>query len=189
MLTAKTIQPISLRSQFIMFRDCWHLVKYIPRSEDAISQSIIRYKQQDPLITEKWNNLVVKHIIQLNINAGCVIRALGSREMVCTGKRPLDELCFKLAKYYSIEYNPYLLMKKDFTRPLHGLPKKLRVEQLNNKYIFNLSPALMPPSTILILDDIVTTGTTMLAIRDAIKLEIPKCEIFFFALARTMAKW
>jgi predicted amidophosphoribosyltransferase len=189
MLTATSIRPISLRSQFIMFNNCWHLVKYIPGSVDAISQSIIYYKHNEPTITERWNNLAVKLIAQLNFHPDCIVRALASREKQCTGTRPLDLLCHNLAKNYGLLYNQLLLTKKDFTRPLHNMPKKKRIETLNNKYVFNNTVIETEPKKILIIDDIVTTGTTMLAIRDAIRQVTLSAEVYFFAFARTAGKW
>ena len=90
MLTSSNVNPKSLRTQFIMFHDCWHLVNYTPRSNDAISQSIIRYKQMEFTISERWNHLAFKHITQFNIQPDCIVRALASREMIASGSKPLD---------------------------------------------------------------------------------------------------
>lgn len=189
MTTAVSTSPVSLRSQYIMFRDCWHLVNYLPRSEDAVSQSVLSYKQQDKLIAERWNNLAAKRVAELNIQPDYIVRALGSREMVCTGGRPLDQLCFKLAKAFDITYNPFLLMKKNFTIPLHRLSKKKRIRELDNQYVFNMLRSEKERPQILIIDDIVTTGTTMLAIRECIRQVLPKSDFYFFTLARTVGNY
>src|SRR5205085_1276290 len=110
--------------------------------------------------------IAAKQIVSLSIKPDYIIRALSSREMISSGKRPLDLLCFQLAKHYGVTYNPYLLMKKDFHRPLHGLTKKKRMEELQGKYVFNMMHAEKERPAILIIDDIVTTGTTMIAIRE-----------------------
>jgi predicted amidophosphoribosyltransferase len=69
------------------------------------------------------------------------------------------------------------------------MPKKKRIETLNYKYLFNSEFAAAEPKKILIIDDIVTTGTTRLSIREAIRQAIKPSEIYFFAFARTVSNW
>ena len=189
MHTATSIVPISLRSQFFMFKNCWHLVNYIPHSKDAVAQSIFCYKHHEPTMTERWNNLAFRLISQLNIQPDCIVRALGSHEMISLGTCPADLLCQHLANHYGIKYNPALLTKKHCTRPLHNMPKRTRIETLSNKYLFKLGSGETKPEKILIIDDIVTTGTTMLTIKDAFGRVTPQAEFYFFVLARTLNKW
>lgn len=92
----------------------WHLCYYIPKSRgnDELSESILRFKNNDPNISMRQATWAFYEIKKLNIKFDYVLRALGSRELVINIKnKPLDIIGNYLHDYLGFKYVPEILEK------------------------------------------------------------------------------
>jgi hypothetical protein len=132
-----------------------------------------------------------------------IIRALHHEETILREDAPstsLDKLGSALAHQFKGRYLPHLLRKSLPTQQIKGLSKEQREAELQGLYSLYPAPAAPPasfPPTIpaappagpptpsfLIIDDILTTGTTMKMIIGAILRSYPNANLLIFTLAK-----
>jgi predicted amidophosphoribosyltransferase len=186
-LTRKQLIPIDITNHFSGFAGGWYLVDYIPATPDKISLSIINYKLEFDNCVRKWNELAAKRFLTLDIKTDIVIRALTSHEVISNNTKPLDYLCHAIARATEAKHIPTLLQKRQPTAPMHRLNYMQRQKELKDIYFIN--PAYRgEPNSILIIDDIITSGATMNAIKKALLQQFPQASLYFFALGRTISR-
>ena len=159
---------------------------------DQYSQSLLRFKDGiEPEVTN-WSKVAgacLKNVIDVDL----IIRVLGSKEIKANGNSPLDVLCKEIEKsLITAKYSPDLLWKTRPTASLHSLPSKsARVSELNGVYKFKLPPYISnsKPIKLLLVDDIITSGTTMVSIYQAIKRISSNINVYFFSLGKTYDSW
>ena len=95
---------------------------------------------------------------------------------------PLDLLGQNLASTFSCQYLPSLLQKSTTTLSNKGLTREQRETQLQN--IYSIPHPLPDIQPILLIDDILTTGATVLAIIHSIRQSSPHNPIEVFTLAK-----
>ena len=117
-----------------------------------------------------------------------IIRALHHEETIIREDSPptsLDKLGSALALQFKGHYLPYLLRKSLPTQEIKGLSKEQREAELRGLYdLHPLPPGLPAESSFLIIDDILTTGTTMKMIIGAILYAYPRADLHIFTLAK-----
>ncbi len=167
----------------------YHLAYYqAPRYgfQDGISKYLQEFRAGREPLTSRWIALAVSGICK-TISFDIIVRALHSKETTVGGKSPLDSLCQAIAKESGATYAPERLHKTRDTKPVGSLgAKAARQQELVDIYQFNDS-GLSESCKILIVDDLVTTGSTLEAIAGAIRKTLPKAEINCFVLGRTQA--
>ncbi len=72
---------------------------------------------------------------------------------------------------------PELIQKRFPTRPLKILPARDRKKELENAYTLNKKLPTPHPKIFLLIDDTITTWTTMQAIVDLLRFHFPGTEI------------
>lgn len=150
-------------------------------------QEIINLKNNDYEAINKWNNVTKLALEQFNINnIDYIVRALGSKEVTATSLKPLDLIAQTISSKLDCEYVPERLRKKSITEPLKFAGNKInRNCIIKDSYIFDNSN-IKSDSTIMILDDLYTTGATT----EEIIRSIHKCDnsinIVIFTLLETV---
>lgn len=182
---------MALQHQYIDFDgeslNHYYLCNYLPlyKGSDDLSKSLIRFKAGSPVDVEAWTECSILEMNKISLNKGILIlRALSSDEMSTdlTHHTPLDRFATRLANLVEGTYQPDLLHKTQKTMSVKFLSLADRIEELQNVYAFTGQSSI---KEILILDDILTTGTTMKEIIKAIREVTPSSSITLFTLAST----
>lgn len=150
---------------------------------DRLSHSLLRFKSGCAVDVEAWCSCAVEELSKLSLlEDTLVLRALASSEFTAQEESGLDRLGARLQQELKFYYQPALLSKSRITRPLKQLSKTERGPELADAYLFS-TPYNIEWSTVLILDDILTTGATMHAITTAIRQKLPEIQVLGFTLA------
>ena len=189
-----------------IYTSCPHhyLCNYLPVSagRDTLSRSLLRFKHGLQPDLDGWIDCALQLLTPLPISADTIIvRALHHDETIVPDNQPtsLDLLGEALATRFQCQYHPNLLQKSRSTRQSKGLSRHQRRTELYN--IYTLEPpcstvapppgSTLAPSTptatppgFLIIDDILTTGTTAQMIIRAIRGSYPRSPLRVFTLAK-----
>jgi predicted amidophosphoribosyltransferase len=190
-----TLQRTSIRYKYYGYPH-FYLCSYLPLSarKDRLSLSLLKFKHGLQPDLDVWIDCAQKELDSLPWQPDTLIlRALRHDETTFAPSHPtpLDLLGQALATRFHCHYQPGLLRKSRPTRPCKDLPRYQRMAELQDTYIFtppsliHISPS--PPSTsspILLIDDILTTGTTLRTIIRAIREHCPDSPLLAFTLAK-----
>lgn len=179
-------QIISCPSGPVLHR---YLCHYKPRAvgSDKLSESLLRFKQGYSLDLQAWTECAQTVLTSVLDRTTTLVRALSHQEILITNPpyTPLDLLGSKLAHQCSGKYTPQCLLKKRTTKPLKLFSRAERQNELNQVYQVNPELISTSSNTIMILDDILTSGTTIRAIAEAFFQVAPEKVISAFTLAYT----
>jgi hypothetical protein len=116
-----------------------------------------------------------------------VIRALKSAELFTDTKSPsgLDRVGNSIAYVFGCHYQPQMIVKNKITRPVKNLGIQQRRKELSGVYEIKDGFIDLNHRKVLIIDDVVTTGSTACAIINAILDRYPLAKIDVLALAWT----
>ncbi|MBT6048131.1 MAG: hypothetical protein HOG49_15085 [Candidatus Scalindua sp.] len=183
----------NMSSNFQFLSGAYFLAYYIPRSHestDKVSSYILHFKKNKEPITSKWIALSSKEVCDHILNIDLIVRVLSSTELIASGNTSLDRLGATLAKYTGSKYEKQLLKKTRNTRSLKYLSRAERLEEIEGSYEFQRSQ-IVPHNNprILLIDDIVTTGSTIREVNRAIKSILPNCRLYFFTIGKTYDSW
>ena len=152
---------------------------------DPLSRSLLKFKLGAQPDLDAWVDCARAALAEEPPMSGTIlVRALGHRETsVLNGRpRPLDLLCQTLACDFGCRYLPTLLSKSRETPGNKGLSTRERATQLLD--VYSADPPAPPCTPLLLIDDILTTGTTIHAITLALRRSCPGCPVRIFTLAR-----
>lgn len=165
----------------------YFLCNYIAKSKgvDKLSKSLLGFKSGLYPHKQAWIDCSIAELKeQLLLQGALILRALGSDEQsISANQKPLDELGERLATVVDGTYAPALLTKSKVVPRMKGLSRTAREQELNGVYVFQTTEETY--SEILVLDDILTTGTTLTSIIKAIRVALPSTPITLFTLAFT----
>lgn len=152
---------------------------------DRLSQSLLRFKSGCEVDVEAWSSCIIEELKKFAWPENTLLlRALASNEVTIEQPTSLDRVGDRLRQELKFQYEPHLLSKAHVTPPLKQLSRNERHPALVNTYRFHADQTLATEwSTILILDDILTTGTTLKAIAAAIRQQLPDVPITGLTLA------
>jgi hypothetical protein len=164
----------------------YYLCNYVPfaTGSDKLSYSLIRFKRGEQIDMQAWTDCATDEIQKMVFpSKSIVLRALASHELRVqyVSSSPLDKLAFSVSSSIGARYRPYLLRKRKTHQPLKSLHLQDRIQTMGNLYTFQLKGLI---GSILLLDDIFTSGATMTAIIRSIRKKIA-CPIVLFTLATT----
>lgn len=170
----------------------FYLFNYVPvrnNKQDTVSKFLLKFKDNDKKAVKQWIEIAseeCKHIFQ-PMNIDSIIRVLGHKEKKSTKTlTPLDKLGKAIGSAIGSKYEPKTLTKTQTNQSLKFLSKKNRENQL--KGIYTYKPSNKNPKSLLLIDDVTTTGTTIAEVCRAIHKSSPDTEIYFLALAKTKRK-
>lgn len=173
-------------------KQCTHyyLAQYSPAgpAQDDLSKSLLRYKHNELRDRSGWLDYAHHEITSVAWpKDGLVVRALHSYENDRVFKRkPLDYLGNRLAWVLGWKYTPTLIRKLWPTQKAHHLfSKEQREDEFLNNYTLNEDIKYIKDTPVLIVDDIVTTGTTMSAILNALNDHCSSENLTVFSFAKT----
>jgi predicted amidophosphoribosyltransferase len=164
--------------------DHYFLCTYLPYSsgKDNLSRSLLRFKSRLQIDLQAWIECCSLELNSILSENFILLRALHNNETVPT-LSGMDHLGVELAEKNRCHFRPQWLTKIHPTRPLKSLRKTDRLMELNEVYQFRPNEAAHDQHY-LILDDILTTGTTAFAIARAIVDVEKDARITIFTLAK-----
>ena len=155
---------------------------------DRLSRSLLRFKDGLSFDLQAWIDCAVAELKKVNWNPGTVIlRAIGSHEtsVNSAGETALDQLGKAIAREFMLTWNPSVLIKARNTRPLKLLSAEERWTELDNAYRFSSNDSYLNDKPVLVIDDIVTTGATVISITKLFKENFPGSRVKVFTLAKS----
>jgi predicted amidophosphoribosyltransferase len=194
------LQQTSIAYHNSSFRH-YYLCHYLPLSagKDIFSQSLLKFKRRIQPDLDAWIDCSLEVLKEISLSPDTIIlRALSHDETNLSPTRTtfpaaLDIFGEALAHRFGCPYLPSLLFKSRPTRPCKELSREQRLAELRN--IYSIAPASLPAAAppdganpsppFLLIDDILTTGTTMRMIIRAIRRQFPRSLIRIFTLARS----
>lgn len=162
----------------------YYLCQYRPMSSgyDELSRSLIQFKNMHTVHVRAWTECAIQELKAIIFRKDLIItRALGHTEKRAVNGSPLDYFCEKLGQALGFSYSSSLLQKIRATPKISGLRARDRADALSDIYIFH---GRSVPS-VLIVDDILTSGATLCAIGKAIRKTSPNTHITLFTFAST----
>jgi hypothetical protein len=180
----------------------YFLCNYLPVSagQDTLSLSLLNFKRSRQPDLAAWIDCSLEMLPpSLFLPGTIIVRALHHQETEITDRKPaaLDQLGLALASHFRSNYLPRLLSKSQPAREIKWFSKGQREIELLGLYQVNHS--LMPPlinptrpesdssssaTSFLIIDDILTTGTTIKMIIGALNQHFPSSKYSVFTLAK-----
>jgi hypothetical protein len=166
----------------VYFSAYHHALRAGPK--DTVSQYLRDFNEGVEPQTSRW----ISFAAPLICSAGpfdVIVRVLRSGELAADGTSALDRLCKTIALQSGAIYAPERLVKTRTTRTLQGLGgRTAHRKELAGAYAFEGS-AIKAGARILVVDDILTTGSTLEAIASAIKKSLPDAGVVGFVLGKT----
>jgi predicted amidophosphoribosyltransferase len=166
-----------------------YLCHYKPKATgaDKLSESLLRFKCGHPVDLQAWTACAQASLASILDQHTLLIRALSHQELIVVNPpyTSLDILGSRLAHQCGCRYFPQGLVKQRSTLPLKTLSRDARKKELHQVYTIQYPLVSHSTSAILILDDILTSGTTACAILGALRAAGIRKPISVFTLAYT----
>lgn len=149
---------------------------------DNVSHYLLNFKDGREPITSRWIEIASNEIYG-ELNPDLILRVLESEETEVSNHSPLDRLGDSLSDTLEAPYIGRCLYKTRTTRPLKFLNKQERFDEINGVYRYR--DETEDTQSILLIDDIITSGTTIKEIKRAISTEIGDFNLYLFVLGKT----
>jgi predicted amidophosphoribosyltransferase len=181
----------------------YYLYDYLPLSagKDMISRSLLKFKHRTQPDFSTWIECALEALPGISLTPDTIIlRPLHHDEItVSVFPTALDFLGHSLASHFGCRYLPSFLRKSRPARPCKELSRRQRKTELRGIYSLDPTarqmiaiPAILPhvaappapDPPFLLIDDILTTGTTMRMIILPLRRAFPHSPIRIFTLAR-----
>jgi predicted amidophosphoribosyltransferase len=178
----------------------YYLCHYLPLCSgiDTVSRSLLKFKRGAQPDLDSWIDRTLRGFHETPVVLPpdtLIIRALRHKETRPIPDPPssLDHLGQALSRQLHTPYLPHLLYKTRSTTVNQVLTRQQRTAELQNVYQIDSSAlpaakdaASTTPTSILLLDDILTTGATILSILQTLHNAFPNCTVTIFTLAKTL---
>jgi len=169
----------------------YYLCYYLPLTagKDKPSLSLLKFKQRIQPDLDTWITYAAELLGSVSLSPDTIIlRALRHDEVCARADFPsaLDVLGHSLAERLHCRYLPTFVCKTRPTLPGKLLTRRQRQTQLENVYKLSGIPLAEHPPFLLI-DDILTTGSTMRALIGALREHYFASPITVFTLTRSVA--
>jgi len=173
-------------SENLMFND--ENKYFLGYYKDPIKEKIFGFKNNKAKEVQQWNSVIADNLGLLP-KIDYIIRALGHDE-IALKETALDTTGKLISELTSSKYIPELLIKNSETKKSTTMNAKERKEEISGKYSINqmnqaFGKLQSEKNTILIIDDVYTTGATMHEITRALRVEFPSVKIYIFSLVQT----
>lgn len=161
---------------------------YLGYYQDPIKNRLLDFKSNKTRAIAEWNALLNEYVQNLP-EIDVVVRALGHTELESKEEQiPLDVIAESIAKRTASNYIPKLLRKRALTRKSTTLGQSERLHEIDKKYFIDsgLSTRYLGDSqSVLVVDDVMTTGATTREIIRAIHEVSPGSKCYILTLVRT----
>jgi tetratricopeptide (TPR) repeat protein len=164
------------------------LCNYIPsiNKTDTMTVELLNFKSGKSESINRWSNLSIAVLQRHEIKFDFIIRVLGSDEIYAEEEKPLDKLCRSIAKSLDIEYIPNLIYKSRRTSKLShikGLDNRIR--EISGAFGVNSGYDKLLNKRLLLIDDVLTAGTTSNEVIKSIKTKYSTFSATLFTLTKT----
>jgi len=168
----------------------FYLCNYRPRhiGGDRLSRSILRFKDALAHDLRAWIDCAVSELQKVDIADDIIVmRALSSTETIidASSDTALDKLGKAIAEKFAINWMPGLINMLKITRPLKSLEAAERSTEIKNAYSLFSENLDLNDKRLLLIDDIISTGTTITTIIRLIKQHFPRSRFKVFTLAKS----
>lgn len=169
-----------------------YLFHYVKNKDEFIHQLTIEgLKEGDEfyinVLLKYYSIALIKLIKEDRIHFDFMCRVLSHDEIIANGSKPLDLFCKKISKKFKIKYEDKFILKRKVNTKFTSLKRRDdRIKEMTNNYYCNKKFKLLPKSTILIVDDVITSGTSANEIIRAIRSSYPKFTIYFISITKTV---
>jgi phosphoglycolate phosphatase-like HAD superfamily hydrolase len=170
------------------------LINYFPTrfsNHDALCMALLKFKSGEMGIIQKWSKVSAEILHGLNPDEIYRVLSHGEKKVSQSSKKPLDHLCNYIADSMknTCSYVPESLSKKRVCREVKYLSVSEKKKELKGLYKYKEIPdwrgQTVKMKHILLVDDIVTSGTTASRIAKLIKKSHPDVTITLFTLGKT----
>lgn len=153
---------------------------------DKLSESLLRFKRGYPTDLLAWTECAQAELAPVLDQHTIIMRALSHQELIILNPpyNSLDILASRLAFQCAGQYLPQGLVKQRPTKPMKSLSRAERKKELQQVYMVKENLISSSCQAILVLDDILTSGSTVGAIIEALNAVTDK-SISVFTLAYT----
>lgn len=170
--------------------ESYYLAYYMPYGDVTNWTSRIhKFKnKEDEEDYEILTNLVTNAIKEDDLQFDFVVRALGHNNKYARKDDPIRDFAVEVAKASNARYIPMLIKKHNATAPLHTMGRQARFQVSRGNYYVDESKRKeldLNNKKILIVDDITTTGSSLIEICRALHEIWPKAKVYSLCLART----
>jgi predicted amidophosphoribosyltransferase len=170
--------------------DHYYLCNYRPlhAGGDRLSRSLLRFKEALAHDLQAWIDCALTELGQTSFPPDTIlIRALASYEKRSSPqtRTALDQLGAAIALKVLLNWKPSLLEKHRTTRPHKNLAAADRWKEVRD--VHHISEHAIKPGThhFLLIDDILTTGATVVSIIRLLKSFFPAATCSVFTLAKS----
>lgn len=174
-------------TKLLSFNKHFFLGYYLP----GIKEEVWSFKDAKQSAIDRWVSKCVETANELP-SVDFIVRALGHEEIEVdpfSSTSPLDNLGDALAEVLDASYRPDLIKKSRRLEKSTGLKAWEREQQVTGSH--QSKPSSIQPVnglelTILIIDDVYTTGATTRDISRALRSNYPNARIYIFTLTKTI---
>jgi hypothetical protein len=176
------------RTKFNMIEMGYFIAYYhkaVDGEQDLISRILLCFKDDEEPETSEWISMVIL-AFPSNYKPDIILRTLRSSETSASSSSSLDRLGRAIAQKIGSRYEPSYLSKIRTTRPFHFMKtKQERFDEIHGVYRYNGQRV----KNILLIDDIITTSTTITEIKRSIIASIGEVNLRVFVLGKTFDSW
>lgn len=172
--------------------EAYYLVYYMPDGDDKTnwSQRVGKFKYKldvddYKIITET----VCQALNKENLTFDIVVRVLGHSKTIASKDDPIQDFTIEVSKATSSNYIPCLIKKRRTTEAFRFLNLLERKNAANSNYYVDdeiVKRLSLNPKSVLIVDDITTSGTSLKEVARALKEKWPNVKVYSLCLARTL---
>ncbi|MCU0471495.1 MAG: hypothetical protein MUF58_23215 [Arcicella sp.] len=168
--------------------DLLYIHSYYPINSDMFdsnSRELLNLKNGNSDTIHRYREKIRNKIGQKKFDF--VVRVLGSQEIEVNlnqKKFPLDSICQFISEISSARYRPDILKKNKKNEPLKKMNKSDRENTIKGNYFIS-SKLNLNYKNVLIVDDIITTGTSLMEISRVLEKEYPFVQIQWFCIGKT----
>lgn len=174
---------------FAGLSEAYHLVYYLPDGDDVTDWTtrVLNFKRKSNI--DDYNEitrLTTEAIHEAEIKFDFVTRILGHKELKAQNGAAIIDFAKAIAKETGALYIPQLLNKTRETTPLHFLGRAERQAEIEGVFFVNTKFYDMNNKSLLVVDDISTSCTTIAEMIKILKKQWPDINVYLLCLARTI---